>query len=109
MIIQNKQDMISEITKFIDTNSQRIAVDLDREVMSTDWKDHQLTEKEVEVDGECLMFTYSVCAIFQYYGTTKDLLDIEVTIHSTEYWINGDVKRDLTENEETYLKKKIYE
>ena len=101
--------MKSEIIKFIEDNSQRIEVDLSREVMSSDWKDHQLTEKEVEVDGECLMFTYSVCAIFQYYGTTKDLLDIEVTIHSSEYWINGDVKRDLSEKEESMLKNKIYE
>ena len=101
--------MKSEITTFIEDNSQRISVDLSREVMSTDWKDHQLTEKEVEVDGECLMFTYSVCAIFQHYGTTKDLLDIEVTIHSSEYWINGDVKRDLSEKEESMLKNKIYE
>ena len=109
MIIQNKQDMKSEIMKFIEDNSQRIEVDLEREVMSTDWKDHQLTEKEVEQDGECLMFTYSVCAVFKYYGTIKDLLDIEVTIHSSEYWINGDVKRDLSEQEESLLKTKIYE
>lgn len=101
--------MNSEITTFINTYSKEISVDLEREVMSSDWQDHQITEKEVEIDGECLLFSYSVVAVFQHYGTTKDLLDIEVTIHSSEYWINGDVKRDLTEQEIKHLKNKVYE
>ena len=101
--------MNSEITTFINTYSKEISVDLEREVMSSDWQDHQITEKEVEIYGECLLFSYSAVAVFQYYGTTKDLLDIEVTIHSSEYWINGDVKRDLTEQEIKHLKNKVYE